>query len=42
MLYQYFIEVVPTDVETFLGTTQSCQYSVKELSRPIGNFQYIF
>ncbi|XP_026474139.1 endoplasmic reticulum-Golgi intermediate compartment protein 2-like [Ctenocephalides felis] len=35
MLYQYFIEVVPTDVETFLGTTQSCQYSVKELSRPI-------
>lgn len=35
MLYQYFIEVVPTNVKTFLTTTNTFQYSVKELSRPI-------
>lgn len=35
ILYQYFIEVVPTTVETFLTTMDTYQYSVKELSRPI-------
>lgn len=34
-LYQYFIEVVPTDVETFETSTQTYQYSVKELTRLI-------
>ncbi|XP_022920241.1 endoplasmic reticulum-Golgi intermediate compartment protein 2 [Onthophagus taurus] len=36
-LYQYFIEVVPTSVKTFLTSTETCQYSVKELSRPINH-----
>lgn len=35
ILYQYFIEVVPTTVQTFLTTVDTYQYSVKELSRPI-------
>ncbi|KRT84312.1 hypothetical protein AMK59_1746 [Oryctes borbonicus] len=35
VLYQYFIEVVPTTVKTFLTTVDTYQYSVKELSRPI-------
>lgn len=35
ILYQYFIEVVPTRVQTFLTTVDTYQYSVKELSRPI-------
>lgn len=35
ILFQYFIEVVPTKVETFMTTTDTYQYSVKELSRPI-------
>ena len=29
-MYQYFIEVVPTDVHGLLGTTHTYQYSVKE------------
>lgn len=37
MLYQYFIEVVPTEVKLFLTTTNTYQYSVKELSRPINH-----
>lgn len=35
MLFQYFIEVVPTNVKTFLTAINTYQYSVKELSRPI-------
>lgn len=35
MLFQYFIEVVPTNVKTFLTSINTYQYSVKELSRPI-------
>lgn len=35
MLFQYFIEVVPTKVKTFLTTTNTYQYSVKELGRTI-------
>lgn len=35
ILYQYFIDVVPTTVKTFLRTIDTYQYSVKELSRPI-------
>ncbi|XP_019867900.1 endoplasmic reticulum-Golgi intermediate compartment protein 2 [Aethina tumida] len=34
-LYNYFIEIVPTSVKTFLTTVDTFQYSVKELSRPI-------
>ncbi|KAL1124495.1 hypothetical protein AAG570_001121 [Ranatra chinensis] len=34
-LYQYFIEVVPTDVQTFLSKTKTYQYSVKEHMRVI-------
>lgn len=35
ILYQYFIEIVPTKVKTFLTSVDTYQYSVKELSRPI-------
>ena len=35
MRYQYFIEVVPTDIQTLSGTWRTYQYSVKELARPI-------
>ncbi|XP_017775168.1 PREDICTED: endoplasmic reticulum-Golgi intermediate compartment protein 2 [Nicrophorus vespilloides] len=35
ILYQYFVEVVPTSVKTFLTTVDTYQYSVKELTRPI-------
>ncbi|XP_044014075.1 endoplasmic reticulum-Golgi intermediate compartment protein 2 [Aphidius gifuensis] len=35
MLYQYFIEVVPTDIYTLLKTTKTYQYSVKDYARPI-------
>uniref|UniRef100_A0A146KX15 Endoplasmic reticulum-Golgi intermediate compartment protein 2 n=1 Tax=Lygus hesperus TaxID=30085 RepID=A0A146KX15_LYGHE len=34
-LYQYFIEIVPTDVETFLSQAKTYQYSVKENMRVI-------
>ncbi|CAH1113292.1 unnamed protein product [Psylliodes chrysocephalus] len=34
-LFNYFIEVVPTRVNTFLTTVNTYQYSVKALSRPI-------
>lgn len=37
LLYQYFIEVVPTKVKTFLYTVDTYQYSAKELSRPINH-----
>lgn len=35
MLYQYFVDVVPTDVETFLTRLSTYQYSVKDHERPI-------
>ncbi|EEZ99853.1 endoplasmic reticulum-Golgi intermediate compartment protein 2 [Tribolium castaneum] len=34
-LFNYFIEVVPTNVKTFLANVNTYQYSVKELNRPI-------
>lgn len=37
MLFQYFIEVVPTDVDTTFETIKTFQYSVKELERPISH-----
>lgn len=37
MLFQYFIEVVPTDVQTTFEHVKAYQYSVKELERPISH-----
>lgn len=37
MLYQYFIEVVPTDVDTTFDSIKTFQYSVKELERPVSH-----
>lgn len=39
MLYQYFIEVVPTDIDTAFERIKAFQYSVKELERPISHSQ---
>lgn len=39
MLFQYFIEVVPTDVDTTFESIKTFQYSVKELQRPISHTQ---
>ena len=36
MLFQYFIEVVPTDIEMFMRTTKTFQYSVKDHESPVG------
>lgn len=35
---QYFIEVVPTDIYSFMSHVKTFQYSVKENIRPIGMF----
>lgn len=35
MLYQYFVEVVPTDVRTLLRSYKTYQYSVKDHQRPV-------
>ncbi|XP_063236945.1 endoplasmic reticulum-Golgi intermediate compartment protein 2 [Bacillus rossius redtenbacheri] len=35
MLFQYFVEVVPTEVDTFLQRLTTYQYSVKDHQRPI-------
>lgn len=35
---QYFIEVVPTDIYTFMSHIKTYQYSVKENTRPISEF----
>ena len=32
----YYIEVVPTDIQTFLSHVKTFQYSVKENKRVIG------
>ncbi|XP_015603691.1 endoplasmic reticulum-Golgi intermediate compartment protein 2 [Cephus cinctus] len=37
MLYQYFVEVVPTDISTLLRTSKTYQYSVKDHERPINH-----
>lgn len=37
MLYQYFIEVVPTDIYSSFGNFKTYHYSVKELQRPISH-----
>lgn len=37
MSYQYFIEVVPTEVKTFLSNQLTYQYSVKDYQRPINH-----
>ena len=37
MSYQYFIEVVPTEVKTFLTNQLTYQYSVKDYQRPINH-----
>lgn len=39
---QYFIEVVPTDVESFLSRVKTFQYSVKENIRPVSKFYPCF
>lgn len=35
VLYQYFVEVVPTEVSTFLSKSYTYQYSVKDNMRLI-------
>lgn len=35
--FQYYIEIVPTVVDTYLGRKTTYQYSVKELARPISH-----
>ncbi|KAK6638247.1 hypothetical protein RUM44_008676 [Polyplax serrata] len=37
MTYQYFIEIVPTEVRTFLSDQLTYQYSVKDYQRPINH-----
>ncbi|XP_043483652.1 endoplasmic reticulum-Golgi intermediate compartment protein 2 [Leptopilina heterotoma] len=37
ILYQYFIEVVPTDIDILLRKTKTFQYSVKDHQRPINH-----
>lgn len=37
MLYQYFIDVVPTEVDTTFSKIKTYQYSAKEHSRPINH-----
>lgn len=37
MLFQYFVEVVPTDIQTAFEITKTFQYSIKELERPISH-----
>ncbi|XP_011561792.3 endoplasmic reticulum-Golgi intermediate compartment protein 2 [Plutella xylostella] len=37
MLFQYFVDVVPTDIDTTFESIKAYQYSVKELERPISH-----
>lgn len=37
MSYQYFIDVVSTEINTFLLSQQTYQYSVKDYQRPINH-----
>lgn len=36
-MIMYYIEIVPTDIETFVSHVKTYQYSVKENTRLIGN-----
>ena len=38
MNYQYFIQIVPTDIQTLIGSWPTFQYSVKEQAREVGNY----
>jgi len=38
-MFQYFISVVPTDVDTFFSKMLTYQYSVRESERPIDHFK---
>lgn len=35
MLFQYFLEIVPTEIDTLLSRQQTFQYSTKDQSRQI-------
>ena len=37
MNYQYFVQIVPTDIQTLIGRWPAFQYSVKEQAREVGN-----
>lgn len=37
MLYQYFLEVVPTEVETLLSSQKTFQYSTRDQARQINH-----
>ncbi|XP_012278146.1 endoplasmic reticulum-Golgi intermediate compartment protein 2 [Orussus abietinus] len=39
MLYQYFVEVVPTDIHTLLRSSKTYQYNVKDHYRPIDHLK---
>ena len=38
MNYQYFVQIVPTDIQTLIGIWPAFQYSVKEQAREVGNY----
>ena len=38
MNYQYFVQIVPTDIQTLIGSWPAFQYSVKEQAREVGNY----
>jgi len=38
MNYQYFIQIVPTDIQTLIGSWPTFQYSVKEQAREVGSY----
>ena len=38
MNYQYFVQIVPTDIQTLIGRWPAFQYSVKEQAREVGNY----
>ena len=38
MNYQYFVQIVPTDIQTLIGSWPTFQYSVKEQAREVGNY----
>ena len=38
MNYQYFVQIVPTDIQTLIGNWPTFQYSVKEQAREVGNY----
>ena len=38
MNYQYFVQIIPTDIQTLTGNWPTFQYSVKEHLREVGNY----